>query len=315
MSNPRVAVLILAFFNVQDIKGCLETLVKSNGVDLDIFILENPSPYTQEMVSMCSKFNTHITKYLLASSNMEMNIFTMAINTYKNLLNTYDYIAISEGDITIENGAVRETINIINNHNKGCCSVDFNLCNLKIPPLPPAAINWVPKPRDIPGADFRIGETGLQFITFQKKFLFDFVEAINNQKYSSGTPGGVADFTGFSDNNLGKFHREIYGHQRYRTKNNRLIHTGWNHFYDKNDEYWKFRTHLIQRKKIRVNKDISADSFIEINLYNTPITIPILPDMDREILKNSFTTQIKPYNPTPKNKPNARNKNKPKKLK
>ena len=248
--------IVLAYFNYKDVEATLSSLENT-----DIIILENPSKYSEQMSNVVKKF-PEVIHHFIAKENNDMEIAHYFLNNYSSLLEKYKYIAITEGDVILEKGALEEAIFLLDKYaHVGNVSIDLSLENLTIPPLPPSAVNWVPRGSDC--GDHIFGDTGFQFILFRKEHLFDFISEINNKTISAPIALGINDFTGISDTNLGIFNRRKKT-PWIRTKYHKLLHIGWEHYKDPNDEYWLLKTESLNTGKIRVNVDLNNIKLIKL---------------------------------------------------
>jgi hypothetical protein len=137
------------------------------------------------------------------------------------------------------------------------CSINVSLENLKIPPHPPSAVHWIPPHKD--QGDHFEGPFGLQFVMFKSDYYYQFLDALEKKTLSAVIPLGQKVHH-FTDTNLRVFMGQT-NIKNYKTKNNDLIHIGWDHFLDPTDEYWTFRTGLINEKKIRAGHDLTTVAF------------------------------------------------------
>jgi len=227
---------------------------------IDIVILENPSKYSKKMSETVKKYGDRIKAHYLCSQNIEMVCFQAYTLINKlDIQQKYDYICISEGDVVLKPGSMRECYNLINPQ-QPVCSINISLENLKIPPHPADAIYWVP-PRKI-YKDHKEGEFGLQFVMIETLYFYDFLDALEKKELGERIPLGESTHS-FSDTNLRAYMRKT-GVKFYNTLKNDLIHIGWDHFLDPKDEYWCHRNTLIKEKKIRVTHDPKNVKFILI---------------------------------------------------
>lgn len=253
-------ILIEAFFNYDDVDKTLQSLVGDcsayktyEDAPYDIIILENPSKYTTNMKKIIDKYTIFIKAHYLANKNVEGHVIHYFINNYRHIINDYKYIAITEGDVILDKNAFEEAYTLLNKYvNVGNVSIDLSLCNLNIPPLPQSAKDWVPVGQD--AGDYLIGPTGFQFILFRTNHLLDFVEMLNQKRFINGIALGERNFHGISDTNLMEYN-QFKKSPWIRTKYNKLIHIGWEHYKDINDEYWNYKTQLINSGQLRINVD------------------------------------------------------------
>jgi len=276
----KILVLVLAFFTYQDVDKCLESLIKQKkdfkkanvadsdediddkldtkeDIEIDIKVLENPSQYSDKMKEVCTKYSDHGVEHYMSNKNIEMACFQVFSSQNKEkFMLEYDYICVSEGDVILKDGSMLECFNLINNK-QPLCAINVSLENIKIPPHPPSAIHWMPPHKTFD--DHLEGPSGLQFVMFTSKYYYDFLDALEKKTLSVAIPLGCK-VQHFSDTNLRAFMART-NVKEYKTKYHDLVHIGWNHFLDPKDEYWNFRTNLINEKKIRVPHDLSKVLF------------------------------------------------------
>ena len=285
----KILVLVLAFFTYQDVDKCLESLMKQKKefkelgiqnknknkerdpdedrddkmdekeeeVEIDIKVLENPSRYSEKMKEVCAKYSSQGVEHYLSNQNIEMACFQVfSFKNKEDFLSEYDYICVSEGDVVLKDGSMRECYHLVTDQ-QPVCSINVSKENLKIPPHPPDAIHWIPPHREL--GDHIEGPFGLQFVMFTSKYYYNFLDALEKKTLSAVIPlGGKVQH--FSDTNLMAFMAKT-GVKQYKTINNSLVHIGCDNFLDPKDEYWCFRNGLIHQKKIRVAHDLSKVEF------------------------------------------------------
>lgn len=262
----KIAIIVEAFYNCSDVDRTIDSILKNinstkHELSVDIIVLENPSPKSKQMLKIYSKYKDHILMYLRASENIEGNIFTVFINQYRDTLKDYDYIGLTEGDAILDDGALLETVNLLNKYPKaGNCSISLSLANLQIPPLPQSARNWYPRGRD--AGDHIIGATGFQFINFRRDFLFGFIDALNAKQLTSPVALGTREYQQISDSNLILYNSRVKK-TWIRTKQFKLLHIGWDHYKNPKDEYWVYKTQLLKSGQLRTNLDISQVIFTD----------------------------------------------------
>lgn len=258
--KSKLLILLNCFFNYELINRCLESIckVKKDDVEYDIIILENPSKYSDKIKELISKFTIY--KHYICEENIEGNIFTLFVNTFPELIEEYDYIAMSEADVVLEEGSLQEAIEILDKKDirVGNLSIDVELNYKKYYNLP--IRTWIPIAKNIDGYD--VGATGFQFIIFKRNFLKGFVSAINNKQLCSSVALGQGNYYGLSDSNL-----QIFNNQNrtlwVRTKKYKLDHIGWEMYINMDNEYVKTKQENLANKKIRHNMSIDNYKLVE----------------------------------------------------
>lgn len=253
-------ILVLAYFNHKDVDETLKSLFtpykdKQIAIPFDVVVLENPSKYSEQMKAVVNKYDNHILKHFRAKENVELFLFQYFLNNFRHITDNYKFIGISEGDVILDPEAFDECYMLINKYkNVGNVSIDLSLKNLQIPPLPESARNWISSGRIY--EDYIEGPTGFQFVLFRKSHLDEFLYHVNNKLLNNHIALGVKDYHGMVDTNLIHFNK-LKNTPWIRTKRNKLLHIGWEHFKDPKDEYWLTRTQSINDKKIRINVDVT----------------------------------------------------------
>lgn len=264
--TDRPILLVLAFFNYDILKRSLESMVGSTSyyknvedIPYDVYVLENPSPYSDKIGEYLKKLYNEgrIKGHYRSHDNIGGNIFFQAI--IKGLIEIpKKYVCISEGDVILDKGSFEETLKLLEKYQKvPLCSIDIHLYNLPVGNFP--NINsWIPEAIDFD--DHRIGNTGLQFITIRSDFFIEFLQAIINKEVNRGIVFmGNGNF--FSDSNLHEFCQKK---EKYwlRTKYRKLLHIGWELYWNLNNEYYLYKEQLIKSGKFWSNTDTNIHKIL-----------------------------------------------------
>lgn len=258
--KPSLLLLINCFFNVSLIDRCLESIKNSlkNTFTLDIILLENPSKYSEEIYRLGKKYNIY--KHYICNDNIEGNIFTVYMEKYKDTIQKYKYVGMSEGDVVMEEGALEEAIGILerNDARVGNISIDVELNYSKYYNLP--IRQWIPVARHVD--DYDVGPTGFQCIVFKRDFALDFFAELKKQTLCGSVALGNTVFYGLSDTNL-----TIYNERRntlwIRTKKYKLDHIGWEMYIDMNNDYVREKEKNLSTNKIRYTGEIDGYELVE----------------------------------------------------
>jgi hypothetical protein len=259
--KPSLLLLINCFFNVSLIDRCLESIQKSSKTNftVDIVLLENPSKYSHNIKLLTSKYNIY--KHYICNDNIEGNIFTLYMEKYRDTIEKYTYIAMTEGDVVLEENAMEEAIEILerNDSRVGNLSIDIEMNYTKYYNLP--IREWIPVARQI--EDYDVGPTGFQCIVFKRDFVLDFFGELRKNTLCAPVALGNRVFYGLSDSNL-----TLYTQKRntlwVRTKKYKLDHIGWEMYIDMNNEYVKEKEKNLLLNKIRNTGDIRGYTLEEI---------------------------------------------------
>jgi hypothetical protein len=257
MQAEKILVVLNCYFNYRDIERTVGSILDNN-IPVDIVFLENPSKYSFQIREIAIKYK--IFKHYMCSGNIELNTFTLFANTHPEIINQYNYVAVSEADVVLSKDSMVECLAILAKYDKcHTCSIDLELNYSKYNKLP--IRSWVPIP--IVFDDYLEGPTGWQFIIFKRPFLLDFVKALNKRELVSKVSLGTPQFYGLSDSNL----RIFVGRTQtrwLRTKLNKLDHIGWEHYLDNKDEYCVEKNKNLSNKKIRINIDVNNYQLVEL---------------------------------------------------
>lgn len=258
---PKLLILLNCFFNHELINRTLKSIKETNFY-CDIIFLENPSKYSDEINKLGVQYKIY--KHYICDENIEGNIFTLFIKNFKNIINNYDYIGLSEADVVLEKDSLDEAIQILdmNDNSIGNISIDLDLNYEKYNELP--LNTWINPPKII--ENYKVGPTGYQFIIFKRDFLYDFIETLDKKIIFSKVALGVEKYYGLSDSNLSLFN-EYRKKLWIRTNKTKLDHIGWELYLkiNENNEYVKFKNENISNKKIRENLNIDKNKLLLIS--------------------------------------------------
>jgi len=257
-NQSRMLIILNCFFNYKEIERTLIS-IKNNNYNCDIIFLENPSKYSSNIKNLVEKYGIY--KHYICNDNIEGNIFTLFINQYPEIINNYQYIALSEADVILDSGAIQEAVNILdlNDDRIGNISINLHLDLDKYKSLP--IDTWIGRDQYID--NYVVGDTGYQFIIFKKQFLFSFIDSINKKELSSPIALGVDKFYGISDSNLGQFNKRN-NKLWIRTRINKLDHIGWEQYIHNDSEYVKLKNENLKNGKIRSNYELNNYYLTEI---------------------------------------------------
>jgi len=104
MSRP-IQIIVSIFYHVDAIKAVFDTILKQDRLANDIFVIENPSSYTESDIKpfiMDLMDKGHIKKYFLTDRNITHHATKMVLlDKHVNFLKT-DYIMITNGNISTQ---------------------------------------------------------------------------------------------------------------------------------------------------------------------------------------------------------------------
>jgi hypothetical protein len=254
----KLLILFNCFFNVSDIERTIISIIETK-YPCDIIFLENPSKYSYKIRELAIKYKIY--KHYICTDNIEGNVWQIFYNKYKNIIENYKYIALSEADVVLDKGSLHESMELLSTSpsNVGLLSIDLHMDTTKYYNLP--ICSWVPNPTKI--GIYSVGGTGFQFIIFKQDTLNKFITSINKKELICEVALGIHNYFGISDSNLTVFTKRN-NLLWIRTTITKLDHIGWEHYILNNDEYTQEKEKNIKNGKIRNNIDIHLYDLIEL---------------------------------------------------
>lgn len=266
IDNKRPIVYVLAFFNFDILKRSLESMVGSTcsyknvqDIPYDVYVLENLSPHSDEIGAYCKNLYAEgrIKGHVRSQNNIGGNIFMQAI--IKGVVPVHsEFVCISEGDVILDKGAFEESLKLLRKYQHvPLCSIDLYLHNIPIVTFKDSK-DWVPKAVEY--SDHKIGSTGLQFIVLRTDFFLEYIDALRKDELNAGVV-----FNGpknsFSDSNLSLFCQKK---DKYwiRTKYRKLLHIGWELYWNLDNEYYKYKRLLIDTGQFWSNSASQIDTIL-----------------------------------------------------
>jgi len=213
--------ILICYNNTEHIINCFESLKSDN---VDFFIIENYSKNSTDIESYFKK--QKLVGYIQFESNISFRAVERFIKDYHELINSYDYITISDCDLQVQNSAdvFSELIKNLNLPNVGISCVDLSLDNF--PHHIPNSNIWLPLPLS-ETKDYIECDTGVHLCTMKKENLHLLLGTFIDQHIRART----------RNSNL----------KWVKTKKNKAIHLTWNLYVDGNPyyEYKKLNTSII----------------------------------------------------------------------
>ena len=247
-----ILILVTAFFTVNNVRDSITSMCRQTGPNIsriDIEILQNPSPYTQEMIAMidtltmnCGHNNvSRIKGHYISSENLEAILWQVQLGLKPQYYKDYDLVALSEGDVVLEDGSLSECVNILSRVSKSLrCTVSVNMTAGQNPPVPNIAFQWkVPVLAD--RGFYLEGPTNFCFVLFRSNDLRLFFDLLRQQFISGHIALGAAKYHHVSDVNLHRLEK-LLNFPSIRTKYHMLNHIGWQNYIDMdNNKYVQYR--------------------------------------------------------------------------
>jgi len=236
--SPSTLIIVHACYNVEVVERCLESLMYT--MDAIAVVVENPSPRSEEMKSMVSKFKKRrlVYKHIMMNENFWgfPYLYPAAKGKLKEFL-SLPFVCLTDGDVEFEPdcfGWLDECTTLLKKHTGklGLVAVEVDRSN-----FPPWATNadFVRNWKEQEEQKHRTQEgyyrarTGFQMVCMPKPLYMQIVSEF------------IQDGTLFLDSNLyGRLER--HGLDYAVTENNVLYHIGWDIYTDyhkkkENSEY------------------------------------------------------------------------------
>jgi predicted O-methyltransferase YrrM len=206
--------VILCYNNLEHIVQCFESLKNSF---TDFFIIENKSDRSDEIEKYFK--NQKILGYIQFERNITFRSTEIFLKDYQNLLEQYEYITITDGDLLINNSedTFKEIIKNLNLKDVGVSCVDLSLENF--PYHVKGSKNWL-SPKISENDDYIECDTGIHLTTLKKENLFLF-------------------YGKFLDNSIRNRVKEKKI-KWVKTKKNKALHLTWDLYYEGN-EYFEYK--------------------------------------------------------------------------
>ena len=253
--KKKMLIIMKVFFNYDFVERTIISIKnqKNNSIEYDIIFLETESKYSNKIKKLADKYKIY--KHFFIEHNIS-NIPLIFSRDNKHIIDKYDFIALTEGDVVLEKGAFNEAFYIINKYNFPYCAIDLYTNLPKYKNIQNKINTWVLEP--IIKKDYNIRKTGVQFMIFNKNIYNKLITDLLNKKISSPIALGEKKFYGLSDSNIHLFLR-LNNCKSITTKYNKLDHIGWEPLIyntKKNIEYKNIKKENI-KKRLRKNIDIS----------------------------------------------------------
>ena len=230
MSSKKHAIVMLAYFNCDLVERTLESFGnyrKNNSVD--VFLIENPSKNSASMREIAVKYNVG---HYMCSENVGVSLFDEFLRLRRAQMSDYDFISITESDVVVEDGAIEETLSILQENAEipiAQIRLNADLDKYRKLPLGEWGITGFPRYKT-----FSIGTTGFQFVTFRKEVMYDVLERLERKEISgciAGMAGAPGTYAALSDQTV-----RMYVHQHHgglaAITNLKLDHIGWEKYMD-----------------------------------------------------------------------------------
>lgn len=238
--GEKTAIVMLIYYNYDLVERTLESF--SGKFSGDIIFVENPSVHSHEMRMIAKKYN--VKYHYVCNQNIGGCAFELFFRHHRLLLENYDFIAATESDVVIGDGAIQETIDILKNNSEvkiSSIQLDVGLHKYRNLPLD----QWIPRP--VPYKDFFVGCTGFQFIMFPRPVLYQFLKELSEKKHVNPIALGCSDFYGLSDTNLNSFVEK--NHMLWGITTRKCDHIGWEKYLDDDQNYCESTDYCKTREK------------------------------------------------------------------
>lgn len=211
--NNHICILF-CFHNIHHIKQCYESL-KCPGIDF--FIVENKSENSNQIEDYFKQQD--ITGYIQFQNNVTFRAIEIFIENYHSLLEKYDYITISDGDLKVMNSqdTFLEIVKNLNLDNIGVSCVDLSLENF--PYHIEGSRGWIPNPIQ-ENDEYIECATGIHLCTIKKENLYLFKQTFIDSSIRELTYSNSLKWV--------------------KTKKNKAVHLTWD-LYNLGNEYFEFK--------------------------------------------------------------------------
>ena len=277
MKNILVISIIYSEYDI--ITKHVDFLIKGND-NYDIILLENKSASTPKIRDYCFTLlkNKDIMNYYLFEDNIGMNVFeTIFFNKDINL-DDYEYILMTDGDLTVENpNWFQEEMNILNNHPDSlCCGVTLDMSNLPIKVFPEAK-SWYPKCKKF-HEDCEEQITGLNLLLWR---VSDFKLFLNYMKVNKMI---------YMDTTMHRYHLTT-NKKWLRTKIARAYHHTWDLYANQNHPYCKMKNKGY--KYVWLHGKFCNYSIYSLNENNVIGSVKRLKwDKDKEAIEKNMISKL-----------------------
>jgi hypothetical protein len=215
--------ILICYNNTEHIINCFESLKLSN---VDFFIIENQSKNSADIETYFRK--QKLVGYIQFELNITFRAVERFIKDYHDLINSYDYITISDCDLQVQNptNVFSELIKNLNLPNVGISCIDLSLDNF--PHHIPNSNSWLPSPYD-ETEDYIEAPTGVHLCTLKKENLHLFHNTFIDQHILSRTYKSKLKWVKTKKNKAKHLTWDLYheGNEYYEFK--KMDNTIWNH--------------------------------------------------------------------------------------
>lgn len=164
----KIACVFFIYYNTDIIKKSIECILKHKNV-LDIYVVENKSPYTDTEIKpymMKLLEEGSICKYVIFEENITNNALKIFLNSDLMDFDKYQYTILTDGDIFVYNDDwLHEELNILEKHKK------VSVCGMFLTNSNP--------PHMAEHEDYYFGYTGMWLLLLRTPDLKNFLEYMN----------------------------------------------------------------------------------------------------------------------------------------
>lgn len=243
MASKKHAIVMLAYFNCDLVERTLESFGNyRKNTSVDVFLIENPSKNSASMREIAVKYN--VAGHYMCSENVGVSLFDEFLRLRRAQMTDYDFISITESDVVVEDGAIEETLSILQENAKiPIAQIQINVDLDKYRKLLLGNEWWVPAP--IRYKTFFLGTTGFQFVTFRKEVMYDLLDRLERKEISgsiAGMAGAPGTYAALSDQTVRMYVHQHHGGQVLQHQpagegpqavtNLKLEHIGWEKYMD-----------------------------------------------------------------------------------
>ena len=214
-TDKKILCILNTFFNYEHIQQCFDSIYNEN---IDYFILENKSKYSDKIEEYFK--SKKLLGYIQAQDNVTHGTVDYFFKNYKELINKYDYMTLTDGDVLVDDidSLYEEIITILDCNNVKLCCINLDRCNL--PPIK-GSERWIEDGPNIENIYIK-ARSGTHMMTFKND---NFNIITNLDKVIDGT-----------------VHAKVKSINGILTKTIKNVgtHLTWDYYYDGNEYYeWK----------------------------------------------------------------------------
>jgi hypothetical protein len=249
ISNKKILCISLIFHDFEIVKKFIDFIITIKD-QADIVLIENYSEASSKIKDVCLDLlkSQSIIRYYLFDENIYGNAIKTFLFNGDIDLSKYEYILLTDGDMSCSDSTwLQQQLNIINN-NKDifCCAMDLLTDNLPLSTFPDSK-KWIPHPTSLEN-DFIECPTGVHLMLIKSDIYIDTINWLNKENRL------------FTDFDMLDYCR-ILKKRWVKTKNVKAYHHTWDAYADLNHPYTKI-------KKILFDNPALTNKYCNYTIYS-----------------------------------------------